>query len=196
MVDLEKLKLLYNFGRNLSLADIQVLLKSARTQSFDQGEYLITEGQLKKEIFLIRKGLVRGFRINDKGEEITTLLRWEHQVVASPQLILFDQASKQYFEAHEPTKVFCINYERLQTIISDNPKLEANRKFVFQNILRQALARIDSFVLMSPEERYVDFIESRSDVANRVPDKYIAHLLGITPVSLSRIRKRIASKKN
>lgn len=195
MVDLEKLKILYNFGKNLALSDVQVLLKCAKIKSYAQGEYLIKEGQLKKEVFLIRKGLVRAFRISDKGEEITTMLRWEHQALASPDLTLFNEPARQFFEALEPTNVFCIDYDELQTIFTENPKLEANRKYVLQNILREALQRIDAFVMLSPEERYLDFIKSNPDIANRVPNKYIAHILGITPVSLSRIRKRIASRK-
>lgn len=195
MVDLEKLRMLYNFGRNLSLTDIQVLLQQATMKSYAPGEYLIKVGQLNKEVFLIRQGLVRAFRINDKGDEITTMLRWEYQPFASTHLILFNEPAQQYFEALERTTVFSMDYDELQSILTNNPKLEANRKYFFQSVLKQALQRIDSFVMLSPEERYLDFIRSSPDIANRVPDKYIAHLLGITPVSLSRIRKRIATKK-
>ncbi|MBK8659738.1 MAG: hypothetical protein IPN22_12925 [Bacteroidetes bacterium] len=50
-------------------------------------------------------------------------------------------------------------------------------------------------MLLSPEERYLKFIQKYPDLLNRVPNKYIANVLGITPVSLSRIRKRISTKK-
>jgi CRP-like cAMP-binding protein len=195
MIDFEKIKAIYKFGRNISLSDVQSLLQAAKKRSFFPTEYLIREGEIRKDVFFIRSGLVRGFRINQKGDEITTLLRWENQVVASPDIILFDQPSQSYFEALEPTEVFSLDYDVLQSIVSKNPKLEANRKFVLQEMLKQTLRRIDSFVLLSPEERYVEFVRSNPDIVNRAPNKYIANILGITPVSLSRIRKRIASKK-
>lgn len=195
MIDLDKLKLLYNLSKNLTFADAQELLKSAKSRSFAAGELLIREGQTIKEVFFIRKGLVRGFRINDRGEEITTMLRWELQPLASPNLILFNEPSQQNFEALEPTDVFYMDFDTMEAIISRNPKLEANRKYFLQNILKEALERIDSFILLSPEDRYLDFIRTKPDIVDRVPGKYIATLLGITPVSLSRIRKRIASKK-
>lgn len=195
MIDFKKLKRIYNLGSNLTISDVQVILKSSKAQSFATGEFLITEGQKRKEVFWVRKGLVRGFRVNDKGEEITTMLRWENQPVVSPSLILFNQPSQQYFQALEPTEVLRFDYDRLQAIINDNPTLEANRKYILQHILKEALQRIDSFVLQSPEERYLDFIGTKPDILNRVPNKYIANVLGITPVSLSRIRKRIASNK-
>lgn len=196
MIDLEKLKQLYQFGSKLSLSDLQVLLKSAQKQSFEPGALLIQAGQRRKEIFWIRKGLVRGYRLTEKGEEITTMLRWENQPVTSPNLILFDQPALLNIQAIEATAVFRIDYNRLQTIIANNPKLEANRHQIMKSIIKEALERIDSFILKTPEERYLDFIATKPDILNRVPNKYIAHVLGITPVSLSRIRKRIASKKD
>lgn len=195
MIDLDKLRLIYNLGKNLTFADAQELLKNAKTKSFAAGELLIREGQTRKDVFLIRKGLVRGVRINDKGEEITTMLRWEHQPVASPQLILFNEPARQYFEALEPTDVLYIDYDTMESILARNPKLEANRKYFLRNVLKEALERIDTFILLSPEERYLDFVKTKPDIVDRVPGKYIASLLGITPVSLSRIRKRIASRK-
>lgn len=178
----------------MTLSDVKVLIDAATLRSYKPGEFLIKEGSLRKEVFLIRKGLIRAYKLDKKGIEITTSIRWENKISASPDVILFNQASKLYFEAIEPTDVFCIDYDKLQTLIDNNPKLEANRKYIFQNILKEALQRIDSFVLLSPEERYLDFIESKPDIINRVPGKYIANVLGITPVSLSRIRKRIAQK--
>lgn len=195
MIDFEQLKRLYSLGKDLTMSDVQVILKSSKTQTFATDEFLITEGQTRKEVFWVRKGLVRGFRVNDKWEEITTMLRWENQPVVSPNVILFDQPSQQYFQALEPTEVLRFDYDKIQSIIDGNPKLEANRTFILRNILKEALQRIDSFVLQSPEERYLDFIRTKPDIMNRVPNKYIANVLGITPVSLSRIRKRIAADK-
>jgi len=195
MFDFEKIKKIYRLGRNLSFADVQILFQAAKAKSFLPGEHIIAEGGMKKEIFLIQKGLVRAFTINDKGDEITTLIRRENQIVASPDIILFDQPSKFFYETLEPTEVLSIDYELLQSIISENPKLEANRKHFLHKILKEVLKRMDSFVLRSPEERYIDFVRENPNIVNRVPNKYIANVLGITPVSLSRIRKRIASKK-
>lgn len=195
MIDFEKIKMLYKFGRNLTLSDVQVLFQSAKTKTYPAGKHLIQEGEMKKDVFFIKKGLVRAYKINDEGNEITTFVRWENKIVASPDIILFNEPSQHYFETLEQTDVFYIDYDVLQTIISKNPKFEVNRKFVLQNVLKETLKRIDSFVLLTPEERYLEFIKENPEITNRVPNKYIANILGITPVSLSRIRKRIVSKK-
>ncbi len=195
MIDLEKIRTIYKFGRNVSLKDIQVLIQAAKKQSFAPGAYLIKEGTLKRDVFFIRKGLVRTFIVNQKGDEITTSLRWENNFVMSPRSILFNEPSKFYLEAIEPTEVFSMDADVLQSIISKDHKLEANRKYFLRKELNRAFEQIDAFILLSPEERYVKFIQTNPDIVNRVPNKYIANVLGITPVSLSRIRKRLASKK-
>ncbi|MEM1340016.1 MAG: Crp/Fnr family transcriptional regulator [Bacteroidota bacterium] len=195
MIDFEKVKVIYKLGRKLNLSDVQVLLQSAIMKSFPSGEFLLKEGGIKKEVFFIRKGLVRAFKINDKGDEITTFIKWENQILASPDIILFNEPSQLYFKTIEPTDVLSMDYDVIQTIISNNPKLEANRKFILQNILKEAILRINSFILYSPEERYLKYIEANPGIVHRVPDKYIANILGITPVSLSRIRKRIATTR-
>lgn len=61
--------------------------------------------------------------------------------------------------------------------------------------MKRMVMHTESFILYSAEERYLNFVKNNPDIVNRVPGKYIANVLGITPVSLSRIRKRIAQKK-
>ena len=194
MIDLAKIKELYKIGKDLSLKDIQVLISAAKSSSFAKGTYLIKEGSTNNEVFYIREGLVRCFHVNEKGEEITFALLAEHQLVASADLILFNLPSRFYFEALENLSVFSINYDILQEIVSKNRQLEANRKHILQKLLKSLHSRVESFVLYSPEKRYQKFILDNPTLINRVPDKYIANVLGITPVSLSRIRKRISLK--
>ncbi|MFK7773480.1 MAG: Crp/Fnr family transcriptional regulator [Saprospiraceae bacterium] len=196
MVDFEKLKMMYKFGKGLSLSDAQVLFKSAKSKKFEPNDYLLKEGSVKKEIYFIKKGLIRIFSINDKGEEITVGLFWENQPYASIDIIMMNQPSRHYAQALESTEILYIDYDLLENIVSKNPKLSHNRKFIWQKILKRAQDKIESFILYSPEERYTRFVEANPDIINRVPNKYIANVLGITPVSLSRIRSRIAQKKN
>jgi len=195
MIDFEKIKSYYQLGDNLSLTDAQEIIDIAQAQSFNAGEHLIKKGTTKRELFFILKGLIRSFIINDKGDEITNSISWENHFASNADAILFNQPSCFYYEALEPTDVLSMDYDLLESIVSNNPKLLANRKHIVQNMLKGTLKKIDTFILLSPEERYIDFVETNPDIINRVPDKYIANVLGITPVSLSRIRKRIASKK-
>ena len=195
IVDFQKIKALYKFGKEVSFKDAQLLLKSAKIHSLKKRSILIEAGSTESRVYMIRKGLVREYHVNEEGEEITFRLIPEYNMVANVDYILNNEPSKFYVETLEDTTFFSMEYELLDAIVSKNPKLEANRKFLFRKVIRQAKDRMESFVLLSPEKRYLKFIKDYPGLTNRVQDKYIANVLGITPVSLSRIRKRIASKK-
>jgi len=195
MVDINKLRQIYKFGKELSIEDAGILIKSAKSKSFKKKEIIIEEGALKTDVYFLRNGLVRAYCINDKGDEITFGLISENQILTNIDIILFDQPSRFYYECIEDTKTFSIDFDKVQNIIERNPKLERNRKFFARNAMKKMLQRLETFVLMNAEERYEDFIKNNPTLSNRVPDKYLANVLGITAVSLSRIRARIVHKK-
>ena len=195
MINLDKLKQIYKFSKELRIEDAGFLIKSAKTKVFQKKELLIDEGSLKTNVFFIKKGIVRCYCINEKGEETTFGLVTENQIISNIDTILYDRPSNFYFEALEETKTFSIDYSIVENIIENNPKLQKNRKFFAQKMMKIQHERIKSFVLLSPEERYLDFIKKNPSLVNRVPGKYIANVLGITPVSLSRIRARVVNTK-
>ena len=195
MVDINKLRQIYKFGKELSIEDAGILIKSAKSKSFKKKEIIIEEGSLKTDVYFLRSGLVRAYCINNKGDEITFGLISENQILTNVDIILFDQPSRFYYECIEDTKTFSIDFDKVQNIIESNPKLERNRKFFARNAMKKMLQRLETFVLMNAEERYEDFIKNNPTLSNRVPDKYLANVLGITPVSLSRIRARIVKRK-
>ncbi len=195
MIDFEQMKAFYQLGYNLTLADAQVLLGATQEKALRAGDYLFQPGSTQRTIFFITKGLLRSFHINDKGEEITLFVRYEHHIIASSNVILFEQPAQFYVEALEDTELLCIDYDVLQSILAQHPKLANNRQLFLHSLLKETIERVHSFVLLSPEARYLQYIASNPTIFNRVPNKYIANILGITPVSLSRIRKRIATRK-
>ena len=194
MVDLEKLRELYTFGKEASLKDAQEFLKSAKIKTVEKRSILFEEGSKNSEIFYLRKGLVRMFHIKENGDEITFNLIPEQNLVANFEFIGMGEPSTFYYETIEKCHFFSIDYAALESVISRNPRLEKNRKMFLREVVKKSSDRVRSFVLMNAEERYLKFINDFPDLSNRVPDKYIAHVLGITPVSLSRIRKRLSSK--
>ena len=88
---------MYNLGKDLKWHDASQLIKSASLNKFKPGECLIPANSKKREVFIILKGLVRSYSINDKGDEITMSLMIENNIVASMEQILLDQKSKHSF---------------------------------------------------------------------------------------------------
>jgi len=186
MIDFPQLAFYTRIFKGLRLEDLKDVSGLFKFVHLQPGEVFLREGTTRKYV---------GYIINEKGDDITFLLLCENQIVASHDIILLNQPSRFCYEALEPTEILQMDFPLIQTILQRNPKMDESRKDFLHQMLRDSLTHLESFVLFSPEERYINFVKSNPDIVNRVPDKYIAHVLGITPVSLSRIRKRIAQRK-
>jgi len=175
-------------------ADTAPLFALTTPVSLETNEAYIREGENSRRLAFIEEGVIRAYTIKENGDEATLLLRWEGQFIASHDTIINRQPSRFIYRALEPVKLLQIDYDVLEEILKIHPEYEPLRNFFLMKMLAESLKMLESFVTQSPEERYRKLLSERFDLVNRVPDKYIASMLGITPVSLSRIRKRMHTK--
>ncbi|RYE22292.1 MAG: Crp/Fnr family transcriptional regulator [Sphingobacteriales bacterium] len=193
MIDPEKIKLYLSLFKDLKLKDLLHLVTMSKTRHLAPGEIFIKQDTMNGKLAYIKKGLIRAYTVKENGDEITILLRWEDQFIASHDNIILRKPSRFIYQAVEETTLLELDYDAAQALFDKNPRYAEARNFIILNMLADSLARVESFILLSPEERYQRLLKDKPNIVNRVPDKYIATLLGITPVSLSRIRKRIVA---
>ncbi|MEC5144826.1 Crp/Fnr family transcriptional regulator [Chitinophaga sp. 212800010-3] len=174
--------------------DTQPLFALTRRLSLEEGEVYIREGDTSRKLAFIEQGIMRAYAVKENGDDATLFLRWEGQFIASHDTIVHQQPARFIYRALEPVTLLEVDYDKLDNILREHPQFEPLRVQVLQRMIGEALKVVEDFVLLSPEERYLQLVEKRQDIVNRVSDKYIASMLGVTPVSLSRIRKRIHSK--
>jgi len=175
-------------------ADTVPLFAMTRQVKLDANETYIREGDTERRLAFIEQGVMRAYIIKPNGDEATLFLRWEGQFIASHDTIIHRQPSRFIYRALEPVSLLEIDYDVLEEVLKTHPEYEPLRNFFLMRMLSESLSMMESFVTQSPEERYRNLLAGRFDLVNRVPDKYIASMLGITPVSLSRIRKRMLDK--
>lgn len=195
MIDFEKLKHVFQFINELSTDDMLDFLQHTRIVKLNAGDIFLKQGSVKSNIYFVKEGLIRSYLVNEKGEEITNRIRYENQVMSCYEIDLLNEPSRFNLQALEPTELIVMEAKTMRQIVHGNPKLEPGLRFFVNSSLVEALRALDEFMLLSAEQRYLKFIKEHPELLNRVPNKYIANVLGITPQSLSRIRKRIATKK-
>lgn len=194
MIDFEKLKTVFPFLLELNADDIFDFLQYSQLLELNPGAIFLEQGSRKSNVYFVIKGLIRSFYVNEKGEEITNRLRYENQVMSCYEIAILNEPSRFYLQALEPTTLIVMEVKKMQQLVHGNPKYEAGLRYFITHSLTEALIVIDDFMLLNPEQRYLKFMQQHPELLNRVPNKYIANVLGITPVSLSRIRKRISSR--
>lgn len=155
---------------------------------------LVDEGQVANELYFILKGLVRLYYTKD-GEEITGFIFRENLFSSSYDSFLRQMPSIQTLETLEDCDLLVISKEGMEKLYELVPKVNIlTRKVAEQRFINSQMI-LSSFILDSPEERYRKFEAQNKDLLLRVPQHMIASYLGITHVSLSRIRKRLKDEK-
>jgi CRP-like cAMP-binding protein len=158
------------------------------------GEYFLEEGKLCRYVGFIEEGLMR-YHMNDNGSQKTLYFSNEGEFVCNYQSFLPRLPSNTSIQAIEDTTLQVISYPDLQRMYSEVSDGEKLGRLAIENVFLSSLDQLKSFYKDSPAERYQQFLRSYPDLAQRVPQYYIASYVGIKPQSLSRIRKRLVTQK-
>ena len=151
---------------------------------------LLKEGEISKQLYIIKQGCLRKW-FNKDGKDISFQFFFEGQPVASINSFMNNEPSLFNLESIEPSVLLSISKEHFMKLLKTYPEFnEGFYQFMFvrlRNYSQLFLSRIKD----TPQERYEDLIKNHPEIIKRVPQHYIASYLGITPISLSRIRNRI-----
>ncbi len=182
-------------ARFVELSDDEWLLFSQGLciERLKKKAYFVEAGKVCRKVGLLVSGSVRFFMVKE-GAEITNYFCMEDEWVSSYTSFVQQRPSAVYIEALEDTVLITFSHQYLQQCYASpqlGHKMERFRRLIAEYCINCFEDRIGSFLFQSPEERYIKLLESGSHVLQRIPQHYIANYLGITPVSLSRIRRRI-----
>ncbi len=150
---------------------------------------LLNAGKTSKHFYFIKKGCLR-LSLNHDGKDITFQFFFENQGVASIESFVRNTPSIFNIESIEPSIVLKLRKDDLLHLFEDFPELkEAYNHHIIDRLINYThlfLSRIQD----SPNQRYKRLIETHPLLIQRIPQHYIASYLGVTSVSLSRIRNR------
>nr|WP_315035423.1 Crp/Fnr family transcriptional regulator [uncultured Chryseobacterium sp.] len=149
---------------------------------------LLDEGEVSTKMFFIKNGAVREYFYQD-GREITLEFITENQAVASFESFFNGTKSEFIIETLETSVVYEIEIESFRKLM-EKDQFQQTFNPLFYKRFSEITKRLMSFIKDSPQKRYEDLLKNRPELLLRFPQHYIASYLGITSVSLSRIRNR------
>lgn len=150
---------------------------------------LLQEGEVSRTMFFVEKGCLRTW-VNANGKDITTQFFFEGDSVSSIESFRTNQPSLYSIESIEPCVLETISQKDFQNAIENSPELKKMLEEHLFKRLFQTQQFAFSYIKNTPQQRYQELIEKHPHIIQRVPQHYIASYLGITSVSLSRIRNR------
>ncbi len=173
---------------------IEKIAQLGKIVSIAKKDHFIKVGITDKRLAFVTEGLFRGY-VNNEGEETTLWFSTELDILASYSGILLNEGSKITYQALEDSTLFVINYGDLKSLAKTDHSIAFIIIEMLEQILGEAYQRNERFILMDAETRYLDLIERKPGIISSVPQKLLASYIGVTPVSLSRLRARLQKKE-
>ncbi len=178
----------------LSNEDWQLLLPYLTKRIVKKNTIFAKEGKICKEIGFVVEGNMRHYYTKN-GEEKTTYFYFENSFVADYISCITGKPGLLNIEAMTETTLIVFQYTALKEIYNQSHAWERFGRLIAEYLAAGLEERMTGLLMLSPEERYHQLLQSnKHKIPERVPQQYIANYLGITPVSLSRIRNRVAKK--
>ena len=178
---------------HLSEEETELTKRLFTNKSLKKGENILEQGKICKSLFFVSKGLLRQY-INHDGKELTIHFNEEKTFACDFDSFISQTPSKKTIEALEDTELNIISYENLQKFYAQINKGDCFGRLLLEKIFSSALQHIISVYADTAEQRYLSFLHDFKHLQQRIPQFYIASFIGVTPQSLSRIRRRIAKK--
>jgi CRP-like cAMP-binding protein len=179
----------------LTDADWELLLPHLTIKELLKNKLFIQEGKRGFELGFVLNGMFRQYYTKD-DEEKTTYFFFENHLFGSYISCITGKPSLITIEALSDTSYISFPYKILQHLFEQSMPWQKFGRLIAEYATIGLEERMVSLLLQSPEERYLDLLNSnKKKIIERVPQHYIANYLGITPVSMSRIRSRISKNK-
>ncbi|MDZ7626553.1 MAG: Crp/Fnr family transcriptional regulator [Ignavibacteriaceae bacterium] len=157
-------------------------------------QFLLHEGEVCKNIGFVNSGCLREYTIDNKGSEHIIQFAIEDWWISDPNSFLSGLPSTYNIDALEDSKVLLLEKSAREKLLDSCPKMERFFRILIEANFVATQRRITDSLSTSAEERYLKFVKTYPKLFEQVPQNHIASYLGITPQSLSRIRKELTQK--
>jgi CRP-like cAMP-binding protein len=173
---------------NPSLEDLEVIVNEFKIREIKKGRFLLKKGQISGDFIFIEKGCLRVFWERE-CDEITGWFAFEDEFFCELSSYLPNQPSKFGVQALEDTIIYYLEKSQMEQLYNEYPVWqELVRKF-WEQVILHLINNVVSFQAETAEKRYERALQ-HPKLIQRIPLKYLSSYLGITPTSLSRLRKR------
>ena len=157
-------------------------------------QFLLNAGDVCQYIAFVEKGMLRSFSVDDSGHEHVMQFAVEGWWISDMNSFLSGDEAVYNIEALEDSELLLLNKPEMENMNRQLPKMEHYFRILMQNNIVALQRRIIASMSFSAEQKYVKLMDVCPDIIARAPQQHIASYLGITPETLSRIRKQVSRK--
>jgi len=158
-------------------------------------QYMLNAGDVCRHVVFVKKGFLRSYSIDDNAQEHVMQFATEGWWISDMGSFLSGDEAIYNIQAIEDSELLLLSKEGMDEIMNQIPKMERYFRLLMQSNIVALQRRLRVVQTHSAEEVYLKLMEVRPEIISRAPQQYVASYLGITPETLSRIRKQVSGKK-
>jgi len=178
---------------SLSEAEKEAIEQCFPVKTYPRDTYLLRPGQVADKGYYVISGCIRAYELAD-GEERTTAFYTQGHAAIDFLSQAKGTPSRLNFVCTEETEVAIVSQEKEQWLYKMFPRFETFCRAGMEEMMGKQQEKLARFIGMNPKERYLNLLEERPELLAQVPQYQLASYLGVSPETLSRIRKRIATE--
>ena len=175
--------------------DLTVIKKFLTPKKLRKKQYLLQEGDVCKFVAFVEKGALKSYTIDEKGNEYIIQFALEGWLISDLYSYLTAEPSTYTIDAIEDCELVLISKHAHEELLNMLPRYETWIRLQITGAYIALQKRLTSIISLPLEERYESFTSTYPDIMQRVPQHMIASYMGLTPETLSRVRKRMKSGK-
>jgi CRP-like cAMP-binding protein len=188
--------ILKNVSRHIQLdeKEKEFFISILQSRKLKRKEFLLKPGEISKTENFINKGCLRTYTVDANGFEHILMFAIEDWWTGDLHSFLTQSPATYFVEALEETEVIQYTKENLDRLLVEVPKFERFYRIMLQKSLISLHQRISQNLALPAEERYLNFTKKYPQLQERLSQKQVAAYLGITPIFLSMLRKKLANR--
>ena len=171
-------------------AELEEIANKFKNKVIKKNSYVLKEGETSKDFVFVQKGCLRLYYVKE-DIEVSVWFAFRHSSAIEVYSFISENPSDYFLQAIEDSEVLYLPKTELKKLYQHQPKMQEMMRNFWEAVLLDLINRFTALQKDSAEKRYLDLLNKQPDYLETIPQKYLASFLGVTPTSLSRIRKKI-----
>ncbi|HMZ93837.1 MAG TPA: Crp/Fnr family transcriptional regulator, partial [Chitinophagales bacterium] len=169
--------------------DLEQIVSKFKRKKFKKNEFVLTKGNVCQDLVFVEKGCLRLYYIQD-DVEISVWFAMQNSSAIEMHSFISETPTNYYIQAIEDSEIAYLPKIELTILYQKYPVLQEMMRKFWEDVIINLLERFTALQRDSAEKRYLDLL-NKPDYLQNIPQKYLASFIGVTPTSLSRIKKQI-----
>lgn len=184
-----ELKRFFNEYVQLPKEDLDDIISKFKSKKIKKNEFVLREGEICNDLIFVQHGCLRLYYIQE-DVEVSVWFALKHSSAIEIYSFISETPTNYFLQAIEETEILYLPKTALNKLYETHPKMQEMMRKFWEDVILHLLARFTALQKDTAEQRYLDLLE-KPELLQSIPQKYLASFIGVTPTSLSRIKKNI-----